>query len=423
MAYGITYITTQGAILAAKTLQSKTLSFSRFQIGDGSLESGSVEEIKALTDLNSPKLEFDITKIARETDTQVTVRGLFKNTDAEEGFWLRELGLYAIDSDTNNEVLFAYINYGEEAEYINNSISEKKEHYYDMIITVDNADNVTITVDPSTVYVTEEDLLEKAQELTDDYDAKFANLKSIVVAPNAGAHNAIYRGKDITDLFYNGTLSQQIVAETFDDIFIGDYIIGKVSKRKYLVADINYRLNCGDTECKTPHILMIPEKIMGTAKMNDTKITTGAYVGSKMYTEYLAPFKTVIQNDFEINHLVQHRNTFANAVTNGYESAGGWVDSTIDLMNEIMVYGSEIFHNKMSGTNIPYNYTIDKAQLSLFKLDRSKMLTVNDEGERYGYWLRDVVSASDFAYVTSSGTATTHSASTSPGVRPAFLIK
>ena len=27
MAYGITYITTQGAILAAKTLQSKTLSF------------------------------------------------------------------------------------------------------------------------------------------------------------------------------------------------------------------------------------------------------------------------------------------------------------------------------------------------------------------------------------------------------------
>ena len=143
MAYGITYITTQGAILAAKTLQSKTLSFSRFQIGDGSLESGSVEEIKALTDLNSPKLEFDITKIARETDTQVTVRGLFKNTDAEEGFWLRELGLYAIDPDTNDEVLFAYINYGEEAEYINNSISEKKEHYYDMIITVDNADNVT----------------------------------------------------------------------------------------------------------------------------------------------------------------------------------------------------------------------------------------------------------------------------------------
>lgn len=68
------------------------------------------------------------------------------------------------------------------------------------------------------------------------------SLKQIVVASNSGAHNAIYRGKDITDLFYNGTLSQQIAAGTFDDIFVGDYIIGQTSGRKYLVADINYRL-------------------------------------------------------------------------------------------------------------------------------------------------------------------------------------
>ena len=247
-------------------------------------------------------------------------------------------------------------------------------------------------------------------------------LKSII-PNNAGAHNGIYRGKDITDLFYNGTLSQQIAAGTFDDIFIGDYIIGKVSKRKYLVADINYRLNMGDTECTTPHILMVPEKIMGTAKMNDTNITTGAYVGSKMYTEYLAPFKAVIQNDFETSHIVQHRNLFANAVTNGYESAGGWFDSTIELMNEIMVYGSNIFHNIQNGANLAYNYTMDKQQLSLFRLKPALTVARNDAGERYWYWLRDVVSASNFAGVGSYGTATDGSASSAGGVRPAFLIK
>lgn len=423
MAYGVTYITTQGAILAAKTLQSKTLEFSRFKIGSGSLQEGSVAEIKALTDLVNEEMDFDITKISRESATQVTVRGLFKNTDAEEGFWLRELGLYAIDPDTEDEILFAYINYDSEAEYINNSISEKKEHYYDMIITVDNANNVTITVDPSTVYVTEEDLLEKAQELTDDYDAKFADLKSIVVAPNAGAHNAIYRGKDITDLFYNGTLSEQIAAGTFDDIFIGDYIIGRNSGRKYLVADINYRLNCGDTECTTPHVLMIPEKIMGTAKMNDSNITTGAYVGSKMYTEYLTPFKTVINNDFGSGHILSHRQYLKNAVTNGYESAGEWKDSTIELMNELMVYGSNIFHNIQHGTNVPQSHTIDKSQLSLFRLDKSKIVARNDNNERYWYWLRDVVSSSNFAFVDTVGGASTSYASTAGGVRPAFLIK
>lgn len=249
------------------------------------------------------------------------------------------------------------------------------------------------------------------------------DLLKAIVPKNAGAHNGIYRGKDITDLFYNGTLSQQIATGTFDDVFIGDYIIGKVSKRKYLVADINYRLNMGDAECKTPHILMIPERIMGTAKMNDTNITTGAYVGSKMYTEYLTPFKAVIQNDFEISHIVQHKNLLANAVTNGYESAGGWFDSTIELMNEIMVYGGNIFHNIQNGANLPYNYTIDKQQLSLFKLRPDLTVARNDAGERYWYWLRDVVSASNFAIVANNGDAYTSGASIATGVRPAFLIK
>ena len=417
MAYGVTYITTQGAILAAKTLQSKTLKFSRFKIGSGSLQEGSVAEIKALTDLVNEEMNFDITKISRESATQVTVRGLFKNTDAESGFWLRELGLYAIDPDTEDEILFAYINYDSEAEYINNSISEKKEHYYDMIITVDNADNVTITVDPSTVYVTEEDLLEKADELTQDYDAKFSNLKSIVVASNSGAHNAIFRGKDITDLFYNGTLSQQIAAGTFDDIFIGDYIIGKTSGRKYLVADINYRLHCGDTECTKPHVLMIPEKIMGTAQMNDSNITTGGYVGSKMYTTNLAQFKTVIQNDFGSGHILNHRELLTNAVTDGKSSGWAWYDSTIELMNESMVYG----HNAW-GSHHGYETGIDKSQLSLFKHKPDLIVALNDAGSRYWYWLRDVVSSSGFAHVSNNGDADGGGASGSGGVRPAFLI-
>lgn len=422
MAYGITYITTQGAILAAKTLQSKTLSFSKFAIGSGEIADDSVDTIKALTGLVDKKLTFDITKIKRETDTQVTVRGLFKNTDAEDSFYLRELGLFAIDPDTQQEILFAYINYGSEAEYINNSITEKKEHYYDMIITVDNANNVTITVDPSTVYVNEQELNEKADELKNDYDAKFSDLKSIVVASNSGAHNSIYRGKDITALFYDGTLSKQIAAGTFDDIFIGDYIIGKSSGRKYLVADLNYRLNMGDTECKTPHVLMIPERIMGTAQMNESHVTTGAYVGSKMYTTNLDPFKTVIKNDFGTGHILKHRNHLQNAVTDNYESGGTWYDSDIELMNECMVYGSNIFHNVSCGTALPNNYEIDKSQLSLFRLRHDLTVARNDNGERYWYWLRNVVSSLCFAGVISLGDAHYGGAAISGGVRPAFLI-
>ena len=239
---------------------------------------------------------------------------------------------------------------------------------------------------------------------------------------NAGAHNSLYRGKDITSLFYDGTLSKQIAAETFDDIYIGDYIIGKVSGRKYLVADINYRLHMGDTECTKPHVLMIPERTMGNEQMNTSNVTTGAYVGSAMYTTNLEKYKTIIKNDFGASHILKHRNHLQNAVTNGYESAGEWKDSTIELMNELMVYGSNIFHNVMCGEHMPYNLTIDKSQLSLFRLRHDLTVALNDSGARQWYWLRNVVSSADFAYVGSVGLAGYTDASGSGGVRPAFLI-
>lgn len=254
------------------------------------------------------------------------------------------------------------------------------------------------------------------------------DLLNAIVPNNAGGHNAIFRGKNITEYFYgrekyNGkTFSQSVADGTFDNIFVGDYIIGKTSNRKYLVADINYRLHCGDTECTTSHVLIIPERNMGTAKMNDSNITTGAYVGSKMYTEYLTPFKTVIRNDFEDSHILNHKQYLKNAVTNGYESAGAWVDSTIELMNELMVYGSNIFHNVINGANVPQSHTIDKSQLSLFRLDKSQIVAKNDAGNRESYWLRDVVSSSTFARVSGSGDAANGSASNVLGVRPAFLI-
>lgn len=243
-----------------------------------------------------------------------------------------------------------------------------------------------------------------------------------MVEQSAGAHNGIFRGKDITDLFYNGTLSKQITAGTFDDIFVGDYIIGKNSKKKYLVADLDYRYNMGDTELTKHHVLMIPDRIMYTARMNATNTTAEAYIGSEMYKTNLASAKSTIQNDFESSHILAHRNRFANAVKDNYESGGVWADSTVDLMNEIMVYGSNAYHNCMNGTVIPDSYTTDNRQLSLFKLDHSKIIARNDAGDRFWYWLRDVAGASWFCNVSNDGSCNYYNASGVGGVRPAFLI-
>ena len=243
-----------------------------------------------------------------------------------------------------------------------------------------------------------------------------------MVEPSAAAHNGIYRGKDITDLFYDGTLSKQIAAGTFDDIFVGDRIRGKKSNETYLVADLDYRYGMGDRECTTHHVLMIPSRIMGTAKMNSTNTTEGAYVGSEMYKTNLAPFKTVIQNDFETAHILTHRNHLQNAVSNGYESGGTWYDSTIELMNEHMVFGSNIFHNVANGSNIPNNYEIDNSQLALFKLKHSAIIARDGDDNRQWWWLRSVVSPWSFCLVCGNGACSGSDASGVSGVRPAFLI-
>lgn len=264
---------------------------------------------------------------------------------------------------------------------------------------------------------TETDNLLKSKADKEELTREINSLKQIVVASNSGAHNAIYRGKDITNLFYDGTLSQQIAAETFDDIFVGDYIIGQTSGRKYLVADINYRLRTGDTECTKPHILMISERIMGTAQMNDSQTTAGAYIGSKMYITNLTQFKTVIKDDFGSSHVLKHRELLTNAVVDGKSNKYAWYDSEIELMNENMVYGHNVW-----GANYRYETGIDKSQLSLFRLRHDFIGALNDNGGRQWYWLRDVVSSAYFARVSHSCSSDCADASAIGGVRPAFLI-
>jgi hypothetical protein len=77
-----------------------------------------------------------------------------------------------------------------------------------------------------------------------------------------------------------------------------------------------------------------------------------------------------------------------------------------------MVYG----HNAW-GSHPGYETGIDKSQLALFRL-RPDLIC-----NRANWWLRDVVSATNFAFVNGNGFANSSSASNSDGVRPAFKIR
>jgi hypothetical protein len=228
----------------------------------------------------------------------------------------------------------------------------------------------------------------------------------------AAAHNAIYRGKNLGSAV---TAEQYatISGGTFEDLYIGDYwTIGGVN---YCIADFDYYWNCGNNAIPPHHAVIVPEKNLYNAVMNTTDTTTGGYVGSRMYTANLAQAKTTIKGAFS-GHVVNHRIYLVNAVTNGYSSGGAWFDSEVDLMNEQMVYGSGIFSPVSTGSTVPANYRVEKNQLPLFAMNPAMLNT------REIYWLRDVITASNFARVNGNGVADSNSASGSYGVRPAFCI-
>ena len=233
------------------------------------------------------------------------------------------------------------------------------------------------------------------------------------VENNAGAHNAIYRGKYLGNTY---TAAQQaaVAAGTFDDLFIGDYwTIGGVN---YRIAGFDYYLNNGDTACATHHMIVVPDTQLYTHVMNDTNVTEGGYYGSKMRTSGLNQAKTTAKSAFGASHILSHREYLTNAVSNGRPSGGSWYDCTVELMSERMVYGNGIFMPVNDGTNVPSNYTVSKGQLPLF-LYRHDLI-----GNRENWWLRDVITAAFFAGVNYAGGALYASAGSARGVRPAIPV-
>lgn len=256
------------------------------------------------------------------------------------------------------------------------------------------------------------EILGKADENAEDI-GDLTDLTNILTFNGAGPHNALYRGKFLGTSF-TAEQSAAIRDGSFKDLFIGDYwTIGGVN---YRIADFDYFLRSGDTECTQHHAVIVPDTALYNAQMNTSNVTTGGYTGSAMYTTNLANAKTTIKAAFGASHILGHREYLCNAVANGKPSGGAWFDSDIELMSEAMAYGGSFFEPASDGSTVPAKYSVACKQLNLFR-HRPDLIS-----NRVTYWLRNVVSATYFAYVSNAGSANSGYASGSVGVRPAFPI-
>ena len=177
--------------------------------------------------------------------------------------------------------------------------------------------------------------------------------------------------------------------------------------------------------------MIVPDEILGKAKMNTSNVTTGGYVGSAMYTTLTSTTLPTYITPIFGSHVLEYNTLLSNDVGttlyNRYGSNTGasnnwsWYNRKLDLMNEVQVTGATEWSS--SGFDIG----ADTVQFPLFRLRPEFKIAytsnVHSSDTRAHYWLRSVMSSSSFAFIAGEGCSGMGVfAGEQYGVRPYFYI-
>lgn len=235
-------------------------------------------------------------------------------------------------------------------------------------------------------------------------------IKEDVCANNAGAHNAIYRGKNLGT---SVTAAQYaaIADGTFKDLFIGDYWV--IDGVRWYIAHIDYYKNVRAK--KIHHLLIVPGGTIGSAQMNSTATTINGYWGSEMRSTNILPALEKIKGIFG-NYIMPHDIIMpAKSDSNGQVTKEEWVTVSIGaLMNAYMVFG---FNPQYIRNNDPVKSTIcESGQLALFRYSIEQLWI------GAAWWLRDISSGTNFVNVHVTNCVSTDLANIHSGIRPYFCL-
>lgn len=429
MSWNNSLYTNVGTNMMSEVLSGATMTITKAVGGAGTT---AAESLAALTDVKDQKQTLKILGIEDATDSTGNDAGKrikiqITNEDVETGYILHQVGIYAKLAD-GEETLLIIMQDDRGVEIPSHTENSDFEIELYGIMAISNVANIEVTVDPNAV-ASVKMVNDTKKALQDEAQRTYlpmsgGTLTGPIIMPgggsalsiedNAATHNMVYRGKAL-----GGSVTSEqwaaIKAGTFKDLYLGDY--WSIGGMNYIIAAFDYWYKCGDTACNTHHAVVIPRSQLYTYKFNPTNTTEGGYVGSDLYKNGLTQAKTTFNTAFGSAHILNHREFLVNAVTNGKPTGSDWYDSTVDLMNENMVYGGRQFSPMPDGTdpwNTCRNYTIDKSQLPLFRL-APWMSFVRDQW----CWLRDVVSAAGFATCYGYGNADCNYASNAGGVWPA----
>lgn len=157
-------ITNKGLALLAK-ITTNTLTISNMGIGDG--EKTISESVDSLA---NEILKNQVEYVQMEGNV-IDIRTTFTNENLETGFYIKEVGIYAIDPD-EGEILYAYtcVN-GTNADYFSpGSGNVLLREIIQLLVGFGNASGITLTIEPTSVYMTVDDYEKISLPTFEDYE-------------------------------------------------------------------------------------------------------------------------------------------------------------------------------------------------------------------------------------------------------------
>lgn len=232
----------------------------------------------------------------------------------------------------------------------------------------------------------------------DGKEVSMSTIAGVLLQPGAATHNAIYRGKYLGDTV-TAEQTAAIADGSLEDLFIGDY--WTMSGVNYRIADFDYWYRTGFPEAsrvEKHHVVIVPDTSIATGQMNGSNTTSGGYRNSLMKSKMNDTISALPQG-------IRSRLLVHNALLDGT-----WTETSVDLMNEIMVYGCYILADNSN------KQTSENRQLSLFRMSPQARYAGGN------YWLRNYANATEFTLVSYYGDASKDAATSTYGIRPVFAI-
>jgi len=150
-------LTNAGQALYYENLAGAGIKFTTIQLGSGTL-GGSISN---LTGLVNPVVVIPAST-KNNNGQYVDISGKFSNAELEEGFFWREIGVFAENpdypEDRSKDILYCYQNAYETADFIPVASVETVEKNITVPVIVGNASAVSCTLVKSLIYATEKDL-------------------------------------------------------------------------------------------------------------------------------------------------------------------------------------------------------------------------------------------------------------------------